>query len=256
MNCVYRSLAVTTVILVTLPVVAQAHPLSADQVLERYVWAIGGMEKLRAVHTWVEKRVIAGDMPEMARLGSPTPLKRHGTEESAFKIPNVWIRSVRIDNVGTYMSGCDAGSPWIYASTTGVQARGTGEESKRECGNSDGIVPFVFHRIMDKIQLKGQKTVNGRLTWLVESRTKEAHNIYYFDADTYLLIRVDSFVITDMREPSSRWISEFSDYRTVEGLRIPFVVTQHTDNTERTRQIQNLVLNGPVDDAIFQKPKN
>ena len=47
---------------------------------------------------------------------------------------------------------------------------------------------------------------------------------------------------------------EYSDYRDVSGLKLPFTMREVNPENDRTYRWDKIVVNGPVEDAVFTKP--
>src|SRR5205807_2426503 len=67
---------------------------------------------------------------------------------------------------------------------------------------------------------------------------------YYFDAETYLLLRFGN------AESSVT----YSDYRDVGGIKLPFTIIQESTNSKLVTTVRELKINAPIDDARFAEP--
>jgi hypothetical protein len=47
---------------------------------------------------------------------------------------------------------------------------------------------------------------------------------------------------------------DYSDYRDVDGVKVPFSVRHATWNAVTTEKFNDVKVNAPVDDAVFAKP--
>jgi hypothetical protein len=75
----------------------------------------------------------------------------------------------------------------------------------------------------------------------------------YFDPATGLLNRVEymtSTILGDMPE-----VYDYSDYRPVNGVMVPFKVTQHTTEGSVVRQFDRADANPAIDSTMFEVPK-
>ena len=68
---------------------------------------------------------------------------------------------------------------------------------------------------------------------------------YYFDAQTYYLLRVGSpgYSIT------------YSDYRDVAGMKFAFATVSESTNSKQVSTMRELRINSPIDDARFLEPQ-
>lgn len=231
---------------------AQQSAPSVDQLLDKYVEAVGGTEKYAGISTWYEKREITGDLTDHVPRGrAPTPVKSHGVWEYSFKAPNLRITSVRSDR-NDYIEewGCDGKVSWWYSPKQGMQKRKPRASDEGECRPGMGPFPTMLRREKAKLELKGQKEVAGRMTFLIRAEVpaQPGWTIYYLDSETSLLLRTDS------RRGESRTTMLFSDYRDVAGVKVPFQVEWHGENTDRVTRLLDLQIDSPIDDQVFLRP--
>jgi len=70
------------------------------------------------------------------------------------------------------------------------------------------------------------------------------HATYYFDAATYLLVRVE------MQGSHTT----YSEYRDVGGFKLPFKTTSEWGDSKMETTLREVVINGPIEDARFIEP--
>jgi hypothetical protein len=75
----------------------------------------------------------------------------------------------------------------------------------------------------------------------------------YFDAESNLLVRRLTLMKTALGPVPEQ--VDYSDYREVDGVRIPFTVHRAQPNAMVTRTYTDVKFNAPVDDARFVPPK-
>jgi hypothetical protein len=75
---------------------------------------------------------------------------------------------------------------------------------------------------------------------------------FYFDEESGLLLRILRFTQSPLgRNPTQ---IDYADYRTQDGVKIPFQQTIARPNSRITVQIDEAKFNEPVDDARFARP--
>jgi len=75
---------------------------------------------------------------------------------------------------------------------------------------------------------------------------------FYFDKDTGYLLRVLRYTKSPLgRNPTQ---IDYGDYRSQDGLKIPFQLTIARPNSRLVVQIEDAKYNVPVDDAKFARP--
>jgi outer membrane lipoprotein-sorting protein len=233
---------------------AQQPTLTAEQILDKYVEAVGGAEKLDAISTWHEKTDVTGDfgVPAFRSPGGP---KSHGTGEAFFKAPRLRVSWVRNDsNVFVVASGCDGEESWIYTPRLGMHTRKLTPDIEYACKPDVMLLPRELRREKAKLELKGQKEVAGRTTFVIRAEVPwDRSRLLYIDTENYLLLRVDLKTV----EPpigAVRITDLYSDFRDVAGIKVAFHRERHTDNTDRVFKVQDVQVNVPIDDKVFQRP--
>ena len=75
---------------------------------------------------------------------------------------------------------------------------------------------------------------------------------FYFDAQTGLLVRSVRYAESPLGLDPTQF--DYSDYREVDGIQVPFHMTISEPGSSWSIQIQEVRQNVPVDDAKFAKP--
>ncbi|MGC1450691.1 MAG: hypothetical protein WA830_11690 [Candidatus Sulfotelmatobacter sp.] len=97
------------------------------------------------------------------------------------------------------------------------------------------------------MRLIKKKEVVGRTAWEIKANDPKSQysDVYYFDAETYLLLRFD-------KGGSS---VTYSDYRDVGGIKIPFTIIQELASSRLVTTVRELNINTPIDNARFTEPQ-
>ena len=138
----------------------------------------------------------------------------------------------------------------------------TTENIKREAG--DFPDPFLDYK--DKgyaVELLGKETVEGTDCFKIKLTKKpklvdgvDVDNIsyYFFDPDNFVPIVVESEILTGQMKGKISTIG-FSDYQEVDGLYVPFSISQGIkDMGSQVINFTSVEFNPTVDDAIFVFP--
>jgi outer membrane lipoprotein-sorting protein len=244
-------LAITGVLLSAWGWAQQSVP-SVDQLLDKHVEAVGGAEKYASISTWYEKREVTGDLTDYVPAGrAPTPFKSHGVTEYFFKAPNLRITSLRSDrNDFVAESGCDGKMSWSYSPRMGMRKEKPTAGHEYACRLGMSPFPIVLRLEKAKLELKGQKEVAGRITFVIRAQVPDhpGENLYYLDSENYMLLRVDS------RRGPMHATTLYSDYRDVAGIKVAFQIEVHTENTDQVTKLQDVQVNVPIDDQVFLRP--
>jgi hypothetical protein len=227
---------------------------TVDQVLSKYITALGGEQAMRKVTT----RVITGtqDLPTGPGGTVPTPAKL----ERLLKAPNLVVDVYTADKF-TISSGFDGKAQWAKGQNGNVNSPAAGgidaERAQRAAAFNE---PLTLRQQYATLTVDGIARVNGHDAYVVigtpAANTPER---LYFDAQTGLLLRKWTYV--DTASGRSPYQLDFDDYRnTGSGVKIPFVVHMSPagPRTEieptSTLRITSVKDNTPIDDAKFVKP--
>jgi hypothetical protein len=243
------------------PAFGQENPMTADQLIANYVQAIGGSEKIASITTLVEKGELSGNFAGFEqRFAPPTARKDRGTFEFNFKAPNLRSYVLHSDNNTVLtMRGCDGTVAWYIGADAVPHEFKPKPGSEYECSNGYDPMPPRLRAPNVRLQLKGKKKVGDRIAWVVRAQDPKSPwtDVYSFDAETYLLLRWESFGSSNLSSqgPESKVDRSYSDYRDVGGIKLPFMVVQHADSSSLVTIFQEAKINAPLDDAAFQEPK-
>ncbi len=104
-----------------------------------------------------------------------------------------------------------------------------------------------------KLTVKGIEKVGDRDAYLVEGTTADGYTEkMYFDTQNGLLLRTDSEADTPQGKIPATVLT--SDYREVDGVKIPFTMVEKTPTIEFTLKLDSVKHNVPIDDTKFNKP--
>lgn len=220
---------------------APPAPPSADDLFARYLKAVGGREAAEAIKTRVYKGTATGyDGNELPRPSSFEMYAAPGKLLVVQQLPNGAASSYAYDGESGWMRN----------------PRGVRAFAPRE-------VETVRQRAaaLDAIQLddylttkvEGQEKVNGREAWMVEATRKGASPVtLWFDEENGLLLRKRTLVATAFG--SAPLETEFSDYRAVGKVKLPFHVATSTLSSATVREFTEIQVNVPVDESKFAMP--
>jgi hypothetical protein len=207
--------------------------LTPEQIIEKHLTAIGGKEKLATINTRVAMGLIKA--PTAGQTKFLLISERPDKLTVLYKMPTYDWRI-------TYASN-DFFSIPIKILSNNVLLIGPSNklENKFREMFSSGLLfgDMSLYNILTNpnsdIVMKAGKTkkINNRPTFVVEVRQKKTDlGKAYFDAETFMLVRIDygSVEIPDTRiildntpkNTSIDFYQEFSDFRDVDGIKLPF----------------------------------
>jgi hypothetical protein len=215
---------------------------SADQILDKYVEASGGRAAWQKLNSRISKGTI--EVPAM---------NLSGTVEMREKAPNCLIVTVTMSGA-VFSQGFDGSVGWSNDPQNGLREQKGGElaETKRE---ADFYHPLDFRQLYSKISVAGTKKLGDRSVYEMDATPPEGGepDKVYFDVQTGLPIRA----VTQHHNPDGgveEFQEDFEDYRTVDGIKIPFTIHQSNSQAAFTIKLEEVHHNVELGDAQFAKP--
>jgi hypothetical protein len=225
---------------------------SADEVLAKYVQALGGEQSLRKVTS----RVITGtrDIPTGPGGVVPVPAQVQIFE----KAPNMVVNISRTDKF-TISDGFDGTTAWAQ-NVAGVVADIPNPDQSRAKRSADFYESTDLKKQYGKMEVRGIAKINGRDAYeVVGFPPNDSPERLYFDKQTGLLLRRWSTLPT--LEGDTPFQLDYDDYRdTNSHVKVPFVIRMSPASprvelqTSSTLRVQKVQDNVPVEDAKFAKP--
>jgi outer membrane lipoprotein-sorting protein len=229
------------------PVMAQ----TADEIVEQHLAALGGREALSRIRT----RMSTGTVTLTTAVGPVS-----GTIEAFAKAPNKSRMLIKLDL--SALGGPAVTNDQRFDGTTGFvidtfngnrDIIGTQLESMK---NNGFPTAFLDYRTRGHaIALIGKESLADRPTYVLEVTPKTGPKARsWVDAETYLVLKTS--VTVDVPQAGAlEQISEFSDFRTVDGVKIPFLVKSLNSVQTANAVLTDVKHNVEVDDAAFVRPK-
>jgi photosynthetic reaction center cytochrome c subunit len=216
---------------------------SVDEIFDKYIKALGGAERLNRVTSFIAKGSSVGYGPEgtprAVEIYAKTPAQR-----------TTIIHTSNGDNITTVdgVSGWTAVplKPLPVTPLTGSALEGT----KLEAALS---FPVRIKELLTKWRVGFSTTINDRDVQVVQGTgAGELLATMYFDSESGLLVRLlrysDSVV---GRTPTQ---IDYSDYREVSGIKIPFRWTVNWLDGKENFELTEVQPNAAIDASRFTKP--
>jgi hypothetical protein len=219
---------------------ASLPTLTADQILENYIKAIGGREAWKKLTTRISTGTI--DVPAM-NLSGLVMVKE--------KAPNRSVFTVNF-NGAVFQQGFDGATGWSSDPQNGLREQ-TGDELAETKRDSDFYHPLDLKQVYSKITVTGTDKIDDRDAYVVEASSGElGTDRIYFDAQNGLVLRIVGQHHT--LEGPATFTEDFRDFREVDGIRLPYTVHQESPSSTFTIKFTEIRHNEAIDDAIFSKP--
>jgi photosynthetic reaction center cytochrome c subunit len=225
---------------------------AADQILTRYIQALGGEQAIRKVTS----RVITATQFIPTGPGGTVPVPAQ--TEQYRKAPNLMVNVYHTPTY-TISEGFDGTTRWAQ-DPAGRVIDAIKIDQSRARRNSDFYESLHLKQEYKKIAVSGIETVNNREAYLVIGDPEgDSPERLYFDTQTGLLLRKVTVLPTSAGE--SPYEVNYDDYRdTGSGVKFPFLIRTFPagPRTELTQtaivRVQKIQDNVPIEDGKFAKP--
>jgi hypothetical protein len=224
---------------------------TADEVLERSLTAMGG----RAAFAKVKSRSSTGTISVSTPGGS-----FNGSIEVLNAAPNKLRSLVQLD-----LSAVGAGALVLdtrFDGTSGYamdSLQGNRDISGNQLDNlRNGSFPHAFLSYKQMgivVKLIGKEKVGERDAFVLTFEPASGSVVrHYIDAETFLPIKFVMNVEIPQLGREVEQTTEFADYREVDGLKLPFRVTNSSAVQSYTVTVTKVEHNVTVDEKLFVKP--
>lgn len=228
----------------TKPAANQPEPLtaglpSADDVINKYVEAVGGVAAIEKISSRLEKGAINFN-------GHDFPV------EVLAKAPNKRISIVHTPN-GDNITAFDGTAGWL-GSPGGRPSRPMNAQETEAAGFDAAFhLPLEIKKMFSQLRVRPADKIAGHdAVQIVATNEGKPPVRLFFDKDSGLLLRSTRYTETPLgRNPTE---VNYSDYQAEQGVKIPLQWTVARPLGRFTIQIKSVEQNVPIEDSKFQKP--
>lgn len=214
---------------------------STDEVIARYVSAIGG----DAAIATIKARVSRGTETTTDRMTTPQTLPIEIIQAAPDK-----LLIARKNSRGSTLEGFDGTKGW--AKDTRAVRELAGKELAEIKGEADFFRYFKLKETYLRMRVLAKEKVRDREAYVVGATSREdSREKLYFDVESGLLVRRSLAFKTAFG--SIPEVMDFDDYRDVEGVKLPFMITWSRPPFGYVRRFTETKLNMLVDGARFQR---
>ena len=211
---------------------------AAEQLIDKYLAAIGGAEALQKITSRVQKGTLTafGGQHFPAEVYSKAPDKRFSVMHLAG---------------GESVTAFDGKQGWL--SIPGRVHMMSAAENAAARMDADLYFPVHLKTLYQKFRVDAGEKIDGHDTCMVVGHSEGQPPLrLYLDKESGLLLRLVRYAETPLgRNPTQ---IEYADYRDASGVKIPFRWTLARPGNRFTIQIEQVQQNVPVDDAKFAVP--
>ena len=238
-----KHLIATAALCFLIPAIASAQAPATptvDQVLDKYVAALGGAAALEKLNSRVSLGVV--EVPEQGAAGSI---------EIYSKAPNATLTVIDIQGFGIIRNAWDGSRGWTDNPQAGLNDYTPEQVANAKLGNF--YLPIKLREFYPKMSVKSSDKVADRDVWVVEAAPAEGSpRLFSFDAENGLLVR--GVFERDSPAGPAKVETYFSNYKEVDGVKLPFTIRQVNPQFTSIVTISEVKHNLPIDDAKFKKP--
>jgi outer membrane lipoprotein-sorting protein len=217
---------------------------SADQILDKYIQAVGGATRLADLKSFVARGTYQGyDDPEKrpAEIYAKAPDERtiivHGANG---------VSTTTYDGHAGWMAAPETDQPVPVMTLTGGDLQG----AKIDASIS---FPSGIKQLFSKWVVGFPTTINDHDVQIVQgSNPGESPVKFYFDQQSGLLLRVLRY--TNLPVGLNPTQIDYADYRDVAGVKIPFRWTMTWTDGRSVTELTQVQANVSIDAARFAKP--
>jgi len=210
----------------------------AEQIIAKYVEAIGGAAALQRISTRQEKGTInisGRNLPIeiLSRIG--------GKQLTVIHLPN-----------GDSITAYDGASGWTSAPNRPVREIPSVEVASAK-PEVDLQLPLHIKQLFNEVKTAGTEKIGDRESYVVAGiNSGEIAAKFYFDKESGYLLRILRYTKSPLGRNSTQ--IDYADFRTLNGLKVPFRKTIARPNSRLTVQIEDAEFNVPVDVKKFARP--
>jgi len=171
------------------------------------------------------------------------------------KRPNLIVSRQEIPGIGEEWQGFDGKTGWASSELQGFRTM-QGPELQQMVGNADIDGPLRLRDLCPLRRLLGETVEKDRtLVGIALATLQGPAGNFYFDTQTYLLVRMETYVQAGA-SGQLKITADFSDFRPVDGLKVPFVTVITNPAMRLVTTIESIEQNVPLEEAFFAPRKD
>jgi FimV-like protein len=209
-----------------------------DEILSKYVEAMGGAAAINAAST----RVVKGQL-DIASVS------RGGSFETYAQAPNKVLTIMQAHPMGTNKVGYNGRSGWVRTSTGVRMLKGT--ELNALVREADFYGPLNLKTTYKKVTLAGTSKIGYREMYVLELQPAVGSaDRLYLDAKTYLPARMNTYETVGAFSGAVEIYLD--DWQKVDGIMFPFSISQRLPKLTLSFTVKEIKHNVPIDSKIFE----
>jgi|CZKP01.1.fsa_nt_gi hypothetical protein len=240
-----KPIRVLFTLLFVLAISGKIFSQDAEEIVNKYIHAIGGLENIQAIKTIkLTGKVTAGgmDIPFTQTCKRPQMVLMEST-----------IQGMTMKQAFDGIQGWTI-NPFMGKKDPDVMSKDAAKAIQRNADFEGQLINYKDKG--SKIELIGKEDLGGSQVYNIKLTDKNNDTTsYYIDADSYLVVKQNDKLKFDTKEIFSESI--LSNYKQVNGVMFPFSIeSKSPDNPMGSAKIivESIEINNTVDDSIFKMP--
>ena len=214
---------------------------TVDEILDKYVKALGGKEAIEKVTSRVGKGTF--ELPAFSLSG---PIETYS------KAPNKTAMTIDLTGFGKIESVFDGAKGWSADPQSGLRELG-GAELAMTRRDADLHRSLMLKSQYTKLEVKGKEKVGDSEAYVIVGTLAEGKpEKMYFDVSSGLLTRMDVEVETPQGAMAFQIFLQ--DYKPVDGVKVPFTLRRESQAFGMVIKYTEVKHNVAVEDTKFNKP--
>ncbi len=220
---------------VAAPAPAQPATVSAEDVIKKYVQALGGEAAINKINDYK----IAGEISAMGQTMEMTQLfKKPQWSLTEINMNGMSIQKITFNGTHLKLSGMQGNQDFTEGDMFDMVKMNLGI-----CPDA-GYIKNGY-----TVEIKGIEKVKGKEAYALSIKKGSISIVNYFDKESGLKVKTQSTAKTPMGDMQQ--VQEYSDYRPVEGVLFPFSMKQIASGMEMLMTIKSIDVNKGVADSAF-----
>lgn len=233
----------TLVVLFLISSMSVLQAQNVKDIVAKHLKAIG-QDKLEKVESYVIKA-------KVNQMGMEIPMVMK------MKKPDKFRMDLEIEGMGKMVQAFNGEKGWTIAPGMGAGPQDlVGAELEQAMAQADiGGELNNYEQKGNKVELIGKETIDGKETFNLKLTNKEGSiQNYYLDAKSYLILQVKAKVSQMGQEMNVT--QKTSEYKDFDGIKIATKITSETPMGDININMEEVLFNQKIDDAIFERPSN
>lgn len=227
---------------------APSAPITIDDLLTKMIAAYGGEENLRKHKSSLA--TVEVDLESQGVMAKGT-ISARAPNQSASEMTFTALGK-KLGSMNSYFDGTAGGEMVSFAPAETF----TGKRLEDVKAGSDFYDVLNWKKNYQKITFKKMGKVNDEEVYIIEKKNEKGTPVTdYISTKSFLVLRRDSLVANETAGIELPQTEQFSDYRNVDGVMVPFkMVSNNIANGDIVLRILDLKFDVDIPDSAFRKP--